>query len=75
MANRLDGFSFGALLTGTGLALGVAGSVAISRFVKSQVFAVPETDPVALAVAVVILGLVAALACYLPAGERRASIH
>ena len=57
----------GAQLIGIGLALGVAAGLAISRLVKSQIFTVPQTDSVALIVAVAILAAVAAAACYLPA--------
>lgn len=57
----------GAVLIGSGLAIGVAAGLAISRLVKSQVFTVPQTDPVALIVAVTILAVVGAGACYLPA--------
>jgi hypothetical protein len=60
-----------ARLVGIGLALGVAASVALARLVRSQVFTVPETDPLALLVAVVVLTGVAACACYVPA--RRAA--
>jgi putative ABC transport system permease protein len=57
----------GALLIGSGLAVGVAAGLALGRLVKSQIFTVPQTDPVALIVAVTILAVVAACACYLPA--------
>jgi putative ABC transport system permease protein len=57
----------GAVLVGSGLAVGVAAALAITRLVKSQIFTVPQTDPVALVVAVTILAIVAACACYLPA--------
>ena len=57
----------GAVLIGSGLAIGVATGIAVSRLVKSQIFTVPQTDPVALIVSVTILALVAACACYLPA--------
>jgi putative ABC transport system permease protein len=45
----------------------VAAGLALSRLVKSQIFTVPQTDPGALIVAVTILAVVAAGACYLPA--------
>lgn len=57
----------GATLIGPGLAIGVAAAFALSRLVKSQIFTVPQTDPVALMVAVTILAGVAVCACYLPA--------
>jgi putative ABC transport system permease protein len=60
-------FGSGAVLVGSGLAVGVAAALAITRLVKSQIFTVPQTDPVALVVAVTILAIVAACACYLPA--------
>ena len=57
----------GAVLIGSGLALGVAAGLALGRVLKSQIFTVPQTDPVALIVAVTILAIVAVCACYLPA--------
>jgi putative ABC transport system permease protein len=59
----------GGRLVLTGLGLGVAVSVIMVRVLKSQVFQVPETDVVALAVAVVVLGVAAFVACIIPAGR------
>ena len=54
-----------------GLVIGIATSVALSKFVTSQVFTVPLLDPLALAAASLVLSVVALLACYIPA--RRAT--
>ncbi len=63
--------ALGGKLVGVGLIVGLAASVALGRFVTSQVFTVPELDIMAVVVAVTVLAGVAALACYLPA--RRAT--
>jgi len=54
-----------------GLVIGVAASVALAKILKSEVFIVPLLDPLALAAAVVVLSIVALVACYIPA--RRAA--
>jgi predicted permease len=54
-----------------GLALGIAGSLALSELLESMLFNVSTIDPVAFAGAPALLALVALLACYLPA--RRAT--
>ena len=46
-----------------GLALGLAGSLLLVRFVNSEVFYAPRTDPVALGAVVLGLTVVALLAC------------
>jgi ABC-type antimicrobial peptide transport system permease subunit len=54
-----------------GLAIGVAASLASTRLLRSQLFGVEPADPLAYAVVVMVLALVALLACYVPA--RRAA--
>jgi putative ABC transport system permease protein len=54
-----------------GLAVGLAGGLALLRFLRSEVFQVPETDPMALGGVVLLLCGVALLACVVPA--RRAA--
>jgi putative ABC transport system permease protein len=54
-----------------GLGLGLAASLALTKFLSSEVFQVPGTDPVALAGVVLLLTLAAFLACFVPA--RRAA--
>jgi predicted permease len=54
-----------------GLMVGVVGSLAIARALRSFLFAVTTTDPLSFSAAVVLLLGASALACYLPA--RRAS--
>jgi putative ABC transport system permease protein len=64
-------FAMGGKLVLVGLAAGLAGSYLLAHYLRSEVFEVPATDPLALAGAVVLLCVVALLACYLPA--RRAA--
>jgi predicted permease len=61
----------GAKLVGIGLVVGLGGSLLLARYLKSEVFQVPATDPVSLIGVVVLLGGAASLACLLPA--RRAA--
>jgi predicted permease len=74
-ANRSDILKLvlrdGARLTGTGLAIGLAGSLALSQLMKAQLFGIGAVDPITLVVAVAVLTATALLACYLPA--RRAA--
>ena len=49
-----------------GLALGIGASLALAKFLRSEVFQVPGTDPIALAGVVVLLTLAACLACFVP---------
>ena len=54
-----------------GIAIGLAGSFAITRTLQSLLFGVTATDPVTFAVVIVLLVTTALLACYIPA--RRAA--
>jgi putative ABC transport system permease protein len=58
-------------LTVAGLALGLAVAFALSRLIASQLFGVAATDPLTYAGVATLLGVVAMVACYLPA--RRAA--
>jgi putative ABC transport system permease protein len=49
-----------------GLAIGIAGSVAVSRAVPVAITRVDGTDPVTLGVAVTLLVVVALVACLIP---------
>jgi ABC-type antimicrobial peptide transport system permease subunit len=57
----------GAILTGVGLAVGLAGAVGLNRLVASLLFGVEPTDPMTLASVAVTIAAVAAFACWLPA--------
>jgi putative ABC transport system permease protein len=60
-----------AILIGIGLAIGIAGALATTRFVASFLFGIKSNDAGTLSLAAAVLALVAALAGYIPA--RRAS--
>jgi ABC-type antimicrobial peptide transport system permease subunit len=57
----------GAQLVALGIALGVAGNFATSRLIASQLWNTSPHDPLTLAAAVSVIGLVALAACYVPA--------
>jgi putative ABC transport system permease protein len=61
----------GLWLTLVGIAIGVAGSLALARFLSGMLYGVTATDPLTVAAVSFLLLLVALLACYLPA--RRAT--
>jgi putative ABC transport system permease protein len=55
----------------TGIGIGLAGAVAAARLMRTLLFGVAPTDAASFAAAVVVLGAMAALACWIPA--RRAA--
>ena len=57
----------GMLVILAGLAIGLAGSLALTRFVSSLLVGVTATDPLTFAGVAVLLALVALAACYVPA--------
>jgi putative ABC transport system permease protein len=57
----------GLRLSGLGVGLGLAGSAALTRLLRSALFGVSPYDPVTLAAASAALVLVAVMACYIPA--------
>jgi predicted permease len=59
------------MLVGTGMALGLAAALGLSRYVSTVLYGVSKTDPLAIVAAAAALGTVAALAGYIPA--RRAT--
>jgi ABC-type antimicrobial peptide transport system permease subunit len=50
-----------------GIALGIAGALALTRLMASLLFEVKPTDPATLANVAILLTLVALAACYIPA--------
>jgi ABC-type antimicrobial peptide transport system permease subunit len=54
-----------------GVALGLLGSFALTRMMKSLLFGVGATDPMTFALVPLLLGVVGFVACYIPA--RRAT--
>jgi putative ABC transport system permease protein len=61
----------GAALAGVGLAIGVLGALGLTRFLRAQLYEVRATDPGTFVLVPLFLGVVALLACYIPA--RRAT--
>ncbi len=57
----------GARLVGIGIALGVAGALAVGRLISGLLYGLPPTDAPTLASAIALFALVAAAACWLPA--------
>ncbi|MBV9769466.1 MAG: ABC transporter permease [Bryobacterales bacterium] len=61
----------GVVMTGVGVALGLAAALVLSRFIGSLLFGVAPTDPVTFVAMPVLLALVSVIALWIPA--RRAS--
>jgi putative ABC transport system permease protein len=57
----------GMLVILIGLAIGLASSLALTRFLSSLLFGVTATDPITFAAVAVLLAVVALAACYIPA--------
>jgi predicted permease len=57
----------GLQLTGIGLAVGLAAAFGLTRLLQAQLFNVEPTDPATMASVSAFIGLVALLACYVPA--------
>jgi len=66
-----DTIGQGMRLTAIGIAVGLAGAIAMGSVLKSVLVGVNATDPLTLAGVSIVLAMVAALACYIPA--RRAT--
>jgi predicted permease len=58
-------------LTLSGIAIGIAGGLAVTRFISSLLYGVEPADPLTLAVVSLVIAGAALLACYIPA--RRAA--
>jgi predicted permease len=61
----------GLTTTAIGVAIGIVAAIGLTRTIENLLFGVTPTDPITFASVVGVLGLVATLACYLPA--RRAT--
>lgn len=57
----------GMLLALVGMTIGIAGALALTRFLRSILFEIKPTDPTTFVGVAVLLALVALLACYIPA--------
>jgi ABC-type antimicrobial peptide transport system permease subunit len=57
----------GLVLAGAGVALGLAGAIAMGGVIRAQLFGIEPSDPVTLAAVSAGLAIVALVACYLPA--------
>lgn len=57
----------GMLLAFAGIVLGVAGALALGRFIESLLFNIKPTDPATFISVSIVLAIVALIACYLPA--------
>jgi ABC-type antimicrobial peptide transport system permease subunit len=55
------------LFIAIGLTIGIGASLILGRFMGKVLYGVSATDPIALMLAVLVLGLTAACACLLPA--------
>ena len=56
----------GARLCVAGIALGVAGALALTRWLQSELHGVSATDPATYALVVLVVSLVTLAACYVP---------
>jgi predicted permease len=59
----------GGLLVGIGLAVGVAGSLALSRSIEGLLFGIASRDPITLSAVVVTMLTIGLVACWLPAAR------
>src|SRR5689334_11297100 len=59
----------GLVLVSIGVAIGVLASFGLTRFIESMLFGVTPTDPLTFAAIVILLALVALLACLIPAAR------
>jgi predicted permease len=57
----------GLIVTGVGIALGVAGAMGVNRLISSLLFGIQPTDPATLGTVIAAILLVAAFACWFPA--------
>jgi putative ABC transport system permease protein len=62
------------LMVGIGVTLGLAGSFALTRVIKSALYNVTATDPATYAVISALLLLVAIVACLIPT-RRAVAVH
>jgi predicted permease len=59
----------GLLLIGSGLILGIAGSITLRTAIKNQIYGVQPLDPLVIGSVALILGIVAMIACLRPAQQ------
>jgi ABC-type antimicrobial peptide transport system permease subunit len=59
----------GMVLIGSGLILGIAGSIALRTAIKNQIYGVQPLDPLVIGSVALVLGIVALIACLRPAQQ------
>ncbi|HYL77998.1 MAG TPA: ABC transporter permease [Bryobacteraceae bacterium] len=59
----------GLLLTASGLVLGVAGALIVSRYMHSLIYGISAIDPITYAVAIIVIPSAAILGCWRPASK------
>ena len=59
----------GALMVAVGLAIGLAGALAATRYLQALLFEIRPSDPITVASVCLLLGTAALLACYVPAAR------
>jgi putative ABC transport system permease protein len=59
----------GLALTAAGIALGLVAALALTRAMSAMLYGVSATDPITFVAITILLGLVATVACYLPARQ------
>ncbi|HKS82772.1 MAG TPA: ABC transporter permease, partial [Candidatus Acidoferrales bacterium] len=64
-------FSRGLAIVGIGIVIGLSASIASLRLISSEIYGVKASDPLTFAITAIVVLLVGAVACYLPA--RRAT--
>jgi ABC-type antimicrobial peptide transport system permease subunit len=57
----------GLLVTGIGIVIGIVAAFGLTRLIASQLYGVTPTDPLTIAVVVLVLTAIAMLACVIPA--------
>ncbi len=57
----------GLIVTGVGILIGIVAAFGLTRLIASQLYGVTPTDPLTIAVVVLVLTAISVLACVIPA--------